>query len=120
MHAARVLSIELPPGRLPYAPHARALQGGAQPTTNQSLNVNIVPKREKTPRELPLRISAASVNAAIALAARRHGRGHNKRELLRAIALFLSVAIPLAFVAVVDHYRNTVGRSQETGLLITN
>jgi hypothetical protein len=29
--------------------------------------------------------------------------------VLRAIALFLSVAIPLAFVALVNHYRNTVG-----------
>jgi hypothetical protein len=52
---------------------------------------------------------AASINAAIALAARRRDRGHDKREVLRAIALFLSVAIPLGFVAVVNHYRNTVG-----------
>ena len=29
--------------------------------------------------------------------------------MLRAIALFLSVAIPLGFIAVVNHYRNTVG-----------
>lgn len=52
---------------------------------------------------------AASVNAAIALAARRHDRGHSKRAVLRAGALFLSVAIPLAFVALVNHYRDTVG-----------
>jgi hypothetical protein len=52
---------------------------------------------------------AASVNAAIALAARRHDRGHNKRAVLRAIALFLSVAIPLGFVALVNHYRSTLG-----------
>ena len=52
---------------------------------------------------------AASVNAAIALAARRRDRGHDKRALLRALALFLSVAIPLGFIAVVNHYRNTVG-----------
>lgn len=52
---------------------------------------------------------AASVNAAIALAARRRDRGHDKRALLRAIALFLSVAIPLGFIAVVNHYRNTLG-----------
>jgi hypothetical protein len=51
----------------------------------------------------------ASVDAAIALAARRHDHGHNKRAVLRAIALFLSVAIPLGFVAVVNHYRNTLG-----------
>jgi hypothetical protein len=52
---------------------------------------------------------AASLNAAIALAARRRDRGHDKRAVLRAVALFLSVAIPLGFVAVVNHYRNTVG-----------
>jgi hypothetical protein len=52
---------------------------------------------------------AASVNAAIALAARRRDRGHDKRAVLRAIALFLSVAIPLGFIALVNHYRNTVG-----------
>jgi hypothetical protein len=51
----------------------------------------------------------ASVNAAIALAARRRDRGHDKRAVLRAIALFLSVAVPLAFVALVNHYRATVG-----------
>jgi hypothetical protein len=52
---------------------------------------------------------AASVDAAIALAARRRDHGHDKRAVLRAIALFLSVAIPLGFIAVVNHYRNTVG-----------
>jgi hypothetical protein len=52
---------------------------------------------------------AASVNAAIALAERRRDRGHDKRAALRAIALFLSVAIPLGFIALVNHYRNTVG-----------
>ena len=52
---------------------------------------------------------AASVNAAIAIAAYRQDRGHDKRAALRAIALFLSVAIPLAFVALVNHYRKTVG-----------
>jgi hypothetical protein len=52
---------------------------------------------------------AASVDAAIALAARRRDRGHDKRAMLRAIALFLSVAIPLGFIALVNHYRNTVG-----------
>jgi hypothetical protein len=52
---------------------------------------------------------AASVDAAIALAARRHDRGHDKRAVLRAVLLFLSVAIPLGFVALVNHYRKTVG-----------
>jgi hypothetical protein len=52
---------------------------------------------------------AASVDAAIALAARRRDRGHDKRAVLRTIALVLSVAIPLGFIALVNHYRNTVG-----------
>jgi hypothetical protein len=53
--------------------------------------------------------AAASIDAAIALAARRRDRGHDKRAMLRAVALFLSVAIPLGFIALVNHYRNTVG-----------
>jgi len=52
---------------------------------------------------------AASVNAAIALAARRRDHGHDKRAVLRGIALFLSVAVPLGFIAFVNHVRNTVG-----------
>ncbi|HTX11568.1 MAG TPA: hypothetical protein VME22_23295 [Solirubrobacteraceae bacterium] len=52
---------------------------------------------------------AASVEAAMALAARRRDRGHDKRAALRAVALFLSVAIPIGFVALVNHLRNTVG-----------
>lgn len=52
---------------------------------------------------------AASVNAAIALAERRRDHGHDKRTVLRGIALFLSSAIPLAFIAYVNHVRKTVG-----------
>lgn len=52
---------------------------------------------------------AASVSAAIALAERRRDRGHDKRTILRGIILFLSLAIPLAFIAYVDHERKTVG-----------
>ena len=52
---------------------------------------------------------AASVDAAMALAARRKDRGRDKRALLRGLALFLSVAIPLGFIALVNHLRNTVG-----------
>lgn len=52
---------------------------------------------------------AASVSAAIALAERRRDRGHDKRAILRGIALFLSLAIPLAFIAYVDHVQKTVG-----------
>jgi hypothetical protein len=52
---------------------------------------------------------AATVNAAIALAQRRRDRGHDKRVILRGVALFLSLAIPLAFIGYVNHVRNTVG-----------
>jgi hypothetical protein len=52
---------------------------------------------------------AASVDAAIAIARRRHDRGHGARAVLRAVALFLSVAIPLGFVALVQHVRHTLG-----------
>ena len=52
---------------------------------------------------------AASVSAAIALAERRRDHGHDKRTILRGIALFLSLAIPLGFVAYVGHVRKTVG-----------
>ena len=50
-----------------------------------------------------------SVNAAIADADKRRDQGHDKRAILRTIALFLSVAIPLGFIAYVNHVRNTVG-----------
>ena len=52
---------------------------------------------------------AASVDAAITLAGRRRDQGHDKRAMLRAVGLFLSVAVPLVFVAFVNHVRNTVG-----------
>jgi hypothetical protein len=52
---------------------------------------------------------AASVSAAMAVAERRRDRGHNARAWLRAIALFLSVAVPLGFIALVNHLRNTIG-----------
>jgi hypothetical protein len=51
----------------------------------------------------------ATVGAAIAAADRRRDRGHDKRAILRAVALFLSVAIPIAFIGYVQHVRNTVG-----------
>jgi hypothetical protein len=52
---------------------------------------------------------AASVHAAIATAARRRDRGHDKRALIRSVLLFLSVAIPIAFIALVDHLKKTTG-----------
>jgi hypothetical protein len=50
-----------------------------------------------------------SVTAAIAHADKRHDQGHDPRSILRALALFLSVAIPLGFIAYVDHVRKVVG-----------
>jgi hypothetical protein len=58
----------------------------------------------------------ATVDAAIAVADARRDRGHEKRSLLRAIALFLSVAIPIAFIALVIHFRDTVGFNWLVGL----
>jgi hypothetical protein len=51
----------------------------------------------------------ASIGAAIAAAGRRRDRGHGKREVLRAVALFVSVAIPIVFVGYVAEVRNTAG-----------
>ena len=52
---------------------------------------------------------AATPQAAIAAANRREDRGHDKRQILRTIALFLSVAIPIGFVAYADHVRHSTG-----------
>jgi hypothetical protein len=52
---------------------------------------------------------AASTSAAIALAERRKDRGHDVRTIIRGTALFLSVAIPLVFIAFINHVRKTVG-----------
>lgn len=52
---------------------------------------------------------AASVTAAVALAQRRRDRGHDTRTILRGVALLLSLVIPIAFIAYVDHERKTVG-----------
>ena len=59
---------------------------------------------------------AASTSAAIALAGRRRDRGHDKRTVLRSAALFLSVALPAAFVALVGNVKNTTGFSWLTAL----
>ena len=50
-----------------------------------------------------------SVRAAIAAAQQRQDQGHDKRAILRTVALFLSVAIPAGFIAYADHVRNTTG-----------
>jgi hypothetical protein len=52
---------------------------------------------------------AASVLDAIELADGRRDHGHDKRAILRGVALFLSVAVPIGFIAYVDRVRHTTG-----------
>ena len=39
----------------------------------------------------------------------RHDPGHDRRQIVRGIALALSIGIPIAFVVYVNHVRQTVG-----------
>ena len=50
-----------------------------------------------------------SAQAAIAAAKQQRDAGHNRRQVLRAMLLVFSVAIPLAFIAFVDHERQSTG-----------
>jgi hypothetical protein len=43
-------------------------------------------------------------------------RGHDRRRIIRGVTLVLSVAIPIGFVAYVDHVRNTTGINWLAGL----
>jgi hypothetical protein len=52
---------------------------------------------------------ADNVLEAIKAADERTDRGHNKRAIARAVALFLSVAIPIGFVGYAQHIRHTAG-----------
>jgi hypothetical protein len=52
---------------------------------------------------------AGTPKAAIAEVGREHEHGHTKRQLLRGAAITLSIVIPIAFIAYVDHVRKTVG-----------
>jgi hypothetical protein len=52
---------------------------------------------------------ADSARDAIREADDKTDHGHDRRQILRAVALFLSVAIPIGFIAVVDHYRQSTG-----------
>jgi hypothetical protein len=51
----------------------------------------------------------ATVDAAIAAAERRKDHGHGARAVVRTVALFLSVLVPIVFIGYVDHVRNTTG-----------
>ena len=52
---------------------------------------------------------AGSVLEAINDADERRDQGHDKRAILRTVAIALSVVVPIAFIAYIDHVRNTVG-----------
>jgi hypothetical protein len=54
---------------------------------------------------------AETAQLAIAAARERQDRGHGKRASLRAALLVLSVAIPIGFVAYVNHIRQNTGIS---------
>jgi hypothetical protein len=70
---------------------------------------------ESHTRELGRRVialyggEAATAEAAIEAAERRQDQGHDLRTILRTGALALSVAIPIAFIAYVDHVKQTTG-----------
>ena len=52
---------------------------------------------------------ADSAQAAIAAAKQRTDKGHDKREILRASLLVLSIAVPIGFVAYADHVHASTG-----------
>ena len=52
---------------------------------------------------------ADSAQAAIAAAKQRTDPGHDKREILRASLLALSIAVPIGFVAYADHVHQSTG-----------
>lgn len=52
---------------------------------------------------------AATAEAAIAAADRKQDKGHDVRAILRTAAFALSIVIPIAFIAYVDHVRQTTG-----------
>jgi hypothetical protein len=52
---------------------------------------------------------AATTQEAIAAADRREDRGHDRRQIVRTVALTLSIVIPIGFVAYADHVRHSTG-----------
>ena len=52
---------------------------------------------------------ASTVLDAIKIADQERDEGHEKRAILRTVALFASIAVPIAFIAYIDHVRKTVG-----------
>jgi hypothetical protein len=58
----------------------------------------------------------AAARAKISVGERRHGGDHRKRALARSAALFLSIAVPIAFVAYANHVRKSTGITWFTAL----
>jgi hypothetical protein len=58
----------------------------------------------------------AAARVAITATERRHRPGHGKRALARSLALFLSVAVPIGFVAYANHVRKSAGINWLTAL----
>ncbi|MFL5835632.1 MAG: hypothetical protein ACJ76K_03465 [Solirubrobacteraceae bacterium] len=54
---------------------------------------------------------ADSTREAISAAERRTDKGHDRRQVLRVVALVLSIAIPIGFVVVANYYRQSTGIS---------
>ena len=54
---------------------------------------------------------AGSVLEAIKFADQRSDQGHEKRAIFPTVAVFLSIAVPIAFIAYMNHVRQTVGVS---------
>ena len=52
---------------------------------------------------------ADSAREAFREAERATDRGHDRRQVVRVAALVLSIAIPIGFIAVADHYRQSTG-----------
>lgn len=52
---------------------------------------------------------ADSARDAIRAAEDATDQGHDRRQILRAVALFLSVAIPVGFIAIANYYRQSTG-----------
>ena len=57
-----------------------------------------------------------SAQAAIAAAKQRKDPGHSKRQILRTILLFFSLALPIAFIAFVDQDRQRTGLTPLTAV----
>jgi hypothetical protein len=56
---------------------------------------------------------ASTTEAPIALARLRRDEGHNWRQLIRSAALALSVALPIAFIAIAIRFRHLHGPLNE-------